>query len=345
MQEYIVDAFTAEDGPAQFLEGHESEVIGTVITMVNNDKNAFRRCGKVLGILSGSVLCVDFGAAYNNGKAFESFNLTGGQFGDFDYDDACLVFIDKPLLSGPSNVSQYSSINVGALNKVLRRCSGAFGKQNVSEMDFAFAFGRKACAQHYCTFIWSPSQNISTDVPSTFNIGLTETLANAHKPTYGSDIRIIGKDNNRERLYQYVWGCLSSDDVVKASMKEWIGVDSITGSYATKTYVNEISSALSGQIGGLDVSNSLEAGKILTSLTQSDGKISYSAKTLEISDVNNLKTSLDGSSNKLSTLENDLWSALSSIADYDAPSAMSFNEAVSAVFLIAKALKESRSES
>lgn len=175
---------------------------------------------------------------------------------------------------------------------------------------------------------------------------MSETLANAHKPTYGSDIRIIGKDNNRERLYQYVWGCLSSDDDdVKASMKEWIGVDSITGSYATKTYVNDISSALSGQIGDLDVGNTIEAGKILTSLTQSDGKISYSTKTLEISDVNNLETSLDGSSNKLSTLENDLWSALSSIAEYDAPSAMSFSEAVSAVFLIAKALKESRSES
>lgn len=95
----------------------------------------------------------------------------------------------------------------------------------------------------------------------------------------------------------------------------------------------------------MDVGNTIEAGKILTSLTQSDGKISYSTKTLEISDVNNLETSLDGSSNKLSTLENDLWSALSSIAEYDAPSAMSFSEAVSAVFLIAKALKESRSES
>lgn len=114
---------------------------------------------------------------------------------------------------------------------------------------------------------------------------------------------------------------------------------------ANKRYVDAISSALSGQIGGLDVSNSLEAGKILTSLTQSDGKISYSAKTLEISDVNNLKVNLDGSSNKLSTLENDLWSALSSIADYDAPSAMSFNEAISTVFLIAKALKETRLES
>lgn len=80
-------------------------------------------------------------------------------------------------------------------------------------------------------------------------------------------------------------------------------------------------------------------------MTQSDGKISYSAKTLEISDVNNLGTSLDSSSNKLSTLEDGLWGALSSIANYDAPSAMSFNEAVSAVFLIAKALKKSRSES
>jgi hypothetical protein len=38
------------------------------------------------------------------------------------------VFIDYPTLSGPANASTYSSLNVGAENTVLRRCSMAVGK-------------------------------------------------------------------------------------------------------------------------------------------------------------------------------------------------------------------------
>lgn len=55
-----------------------------------------------------------------------------------------------------------------------------------------------------------------------------------------------------------------------------------------KSYANGISGALSTQIGNLDVANTLAAGQILTSLSQSDGKISYGAKTLEVSNVNGL---------------------------------------------------------
>lgn len=63
------------------------------------------------------------------------------------------------------------------------------------------------------------------------------------------------------------------------------------------------------------------------------------------SHLEQIDRSIDDQAQNLSSLEDGLWGALSSIADYDAPSAMSFNEAVSAVFLIAKALKKSRSES
>lgn len=63
------------------------------------------------------------------------------------------------------------------------------------------------------------------------------------------------------------------------------------------------------------------------------------------SHLEQIDRSIDDQAQNLSSLEDGLWSALSSIADYDAPSAMSFNEAISAMFFVAKALKESRSQS
>lgn len=286
LEQYIISAFTPEDGPAAYLNGNENEIIGTQITLVNDQKNDFRRCGKVLGILSGAVLCVDLGASYNNGRAFQSFDLTGAQFGDFDYDDACVVFIDKPLLSGPTNTSQYSSLNVGTSNKVLRRDSLAVGKENVSEMDFAMAFGRRAAAQHYCTFIWAPATYISTDAPQTFNIGLNTPLANAHRSTYTSDIRIVGSDNVKERLYQYVWGCISSDALVLTAAQNWIGATYISSNYATNAYADQLSAY------------ALSQAKNYTNDTSSYLSVTVDSKLLALSNV-------------LSSYTNDVSSTLS----------------------------------
>jgi len=99
------------------------------------------------------------------------------------------------------------------------------GKQLTSEADFAIALGRRGQARHYATFLWAPASNIiTTDKSGTFNIGLNATLANAHSSSYASDIRIIGNDNKRERLYKYVWGCLSSDATLKVEFKKWLGI-------------------------------------------------------------------------------------------------------------------------
>ena len=236
LNQYILNAFTASEDPKTYILGHESELIGKYITMVNADKNNYRRCGKITDIINGSVLEVDFGITRTDGySAATDLKSKGARFGDFDYDDACLVFIDNPLLKGPTNVSQYSSLNVGALNTVLRRCSAAIGKQNRSEMDFAMAIGRKAHAMHYASFIWAPAVSISTDVPYTFNIGLNSTLPKAHLKTFTQDIMIVGNDNKKERLYKYVWACLSNDASIASEFNSYIG----SGNFATKEYVDD----------------------------------------------------------------------------------------------------------
>lgn len=128
-----------------------------------------------------------------------------------------------------------------------------------------------------------------------------------------------------------------------------------------KVYSNTISSKLSTQIGNLDVANSLTSGKILTSLTQTDGKIAYGSKNLELADVNTLTTVIDNtnlsignlcseisglaksSGKEIEDLQDSLWGSLSTIANtYTAPSEMLFNDAVNAVFAIAKALQSKR---
>ena len=150
-------------------------------------------------------------------------------FTDFDYDDASLVFIDKPLLLGPSNTSTYSSINVGTLNKVMRRCSMAVGKNNISEADFFVALGRRANARHYCSFVWGPASTTNSVTPNSFNIGISQNLSVAHSKAstdnYSSDIYVVGKDGY-EHIYKYVIECLlaSNDPVLKSRFKQWLGL-------------------------------------------------------------------------------------------------------------------------
>lgn len=90
----------------------------------------------------------------------------------------------------------------------------------------------------------------------------------------------------------------------------------------------------------LNVANSLTSSTkhILTSLTQTAGKISYSAAEINISDVTNLQTTLQNASNALTALSGAMWASLSDLAKHDAPSAMTFNDAVSAIFKFSKVL-------
>ena len=120
--------------------------------MVNRDKIEYLRCATVAGFDGGgSVLKVNL-----NDKSLGHLVKYGARFDDFDYDDSSLVFIDMPTLSGPANTSTYSSLNVGTMNKVMRRCSMAVGKQNISESDFSIALGRRGVAKDYISFVWSP---------------------------------------------------------------------------------------------------------------------------------------------------------------------------------------------
>ena len=139
------------------------------------------------------------------------------------------MLIDKPLLLGPSNTSTYSSINIGTLNKVMRRCSMAVGKNNISEADFSVALGRRANARHYCSFVWGPSSTTNSVTTGSFNIGIGQTLDAAHSNASSindsSDIYVVGKDRH-EHIYKYVIECLlaSNDTELKSRFREWLGV-------------------------------------------------------------------------------------------------------------------------
>lgn len=95
----------------------------------------------------------------------------------------------------------------------------------------------------------------------------------------------------------------------------------------------------------LNVENALTGkSSILTSLSQSAGKISYAAKTLEISDVKDLQSSLTSSNAAFTALSNDMWNALSDIAKYNVSGEVSFNDIENAVFKLAKALQAKSSK-
>ena len=227
MKDYMAWAFTPEEDIKQYLRGQN--LVGETITMVNHYKIEYQRCGTVLKVTDNAVLEVQLKPEASTGH--NGF-ITGGYLGffsDFDYDDASLVLIDKPLLLGPANTSTYSSINVGTLNKVLRRCSMAVGKNNISEADFAIALGRKANARHYCSFVWGPGSTTDSVTTGSFNIGIGQSLNSAHvnaSTTDGSDIYIVGTGDQHEHIYKYVIECLlaSNDDDLKSRFKTWLGL-------------------------------------------------------------------------------------------------------------------------
>ena len=225
MKDYMAWAFTPEEDVKKYLSGQS--LVGETITMVNCYKIEYQRCGTVLRVADDAVLEVQLSDEASTGA--NGF-VTGGYqgFTDFDYDDASLVLIDKPLLLGPSNASTYSSINVGTLNKVMRRCSMAVGKNNISEADFSVALGRRANARHYCSFVWGPSSTANSVTHSSFNIGISQNLDAAHSKASiddSSDIYVVGKDRH-EHIYKYVIECLlaSNDTDLKSRFREWLGI-------------------------------------------------------------------------------------------------------------------------
>ena len=226
MKDYMAWAFTPEEEVKKYLSGQS--LVGEQITMVNQSKIDYQRCGTVLRLADDAVLEVQLSDEASTGA--EGFITKGYQgFIDFDYDDASLVFIDKPLLLGPSNASTYASINIGTLNKVMRRCSMAVGKYNISEADFSVALGRRANARHYCSFVWGTSSTTNSVTPYSFNIGIRHYLDVAHSKAStdkSSDIYVVGRDGHEEHIYKYVIECLlaSDDSNMKNRFKQWLGL-------------------------------------------------------------------------------------------------------------------------
>ena len=225
MKDYMAWAFTPEEDVKKYLSGQS--LVGETITMVNCYKIEYQRCGTVLRVADDAVLEVQLSKSASTGA--NGF-VTGGYqgFTDFDYDDASLVLIDRPLLLGPSNTSTYSSINIGTLNKVMRRCSMAAGKNNISEADFSVALGRRANARHYCSFVWGPASTTNSVTYNSFNIGISQNLDVAHSKAStddSSDIYVVGKARH-EHIYKYVIECLlaSNDTELKSRFRAWLGV-------------------------------------------------------------------------------------------------------------------------
>lgn len=207
---YIIDAFTPQTDLSVF------DLINKLnknaqITIVNYYKDKYLRCGKVLDVLdNGSVLSVQL----TNLEGFDHLNTQGITFNDFDYDDASLVFIDQPTLSGPANTSTYSSMGIGAENTILRRCSLVAGKNNKSESDFCVALGRKAEANHYCSFVWGPNSSGSIKSPKnrSFTIGVYGTLDSTYKNDTNKTFYIADYTGKSEPIHTYVNNCLINEN-------------------------------------------------------------------------------------------------------------------------------------
>lgn len=111
---------------------------------------------------------------------------------------------------------------------MMRRCSMAVGKNNISEADFSVALGRRANARHYCSFVWGPASTTNSVTYNSFNIGINQNLDAAHSKAStddSSDIYVVGKDGH-EHIYKYVIECLlaSNDAELKSRFREWLGV-------------------------------------------------------------------------------------------------------------------------
>lgn len=207
VKEYINDAFTSDKDELSTYDLTTNAKVGDVLTMVNNVKIEYLRCATITGIKDDGVLCVKL-----NDASFNHLSDKGIEMNDFDYDDASLVFIDKPGMIGPATTTTYGSLAIGADNLCLRRCSFTSGKNNVAESDFCVALGRKATADKYCSFVWAPAQTIKAADSSTFTIGVKDSLTSAHKEKNKRTLKFGDTNNNFEDVHEYVWGCISSEN-------------------------------------------------------------------------------------------------------------------------------------
>lgn len=176
-------------------------------------------------MVDGSAVLVQLNdTAINNPHALKKMGSQG--FSDFDYNDASFRFADSPTLFGPAKTSTFSCGAVGTANYVAGNGSFAAGKNLSADADFSVALGRRGFAKHYASFVWAPAPYKTTQStePYTFNIGQVQALNVCHQPNYKNDIQIVDKEGNRERLYKYVFGCLSSDPEMKAAFKSWLGL-------------------------------------------------------------------------------------------------------------------------
>lgn len=229
IREYLDDAFT-EDTSLSIYNLRENIKKDFVITMVNSFKAEYLRCGTVIEAGDGYIDVQFTDTAMNSSNGFAKSGIVHN---DLDFDDASLVFIDYPTLLGPSNESTYSSLNVGAENTVLRRCSMAAGKENRTESDFCIALGRKAQANHYNSFVWAPNTKIKSPDNHTFTIGLKDTIDNCKLSSSTKRTLYVADSNGKsEELHSFIWGCLSSNpsmlssffDKNKTDIKNWLGL-------------------------------------------------------------------------------------------------------------------------
>lgn len=232
MLEYYTDAFTPDTSLSIY--GIQNVRALTAdgkneITITNNDRVDYMRCGKVTEIDSyGAVLNVTnlADAAFRRLKQ-------GINFFRLDDDDFSLTFVDNPTLSGPANAATYSSICVGDNNKVLRRSSWVTGTENITEGDYCVAIGKNAYAKHYASFVWSPRQQEDTNLDQryveskdayTFTIGLKDTIAKSKQRADYRTLFVGDCEGNHEELHKFMWGCISSDNALKAEIKAWLGL-------------------------------------------------------------------------------------------------------------------------
>lgn len=311
---------------------------------------------------------------------------------NWNEDDNAFYCPKHPEIGNTTIPAFYANHAEGAATKAIQRCTHAEGRNTISEIRYSHAEG----SDTYAAEMFSHAEGNTTKAlgRAAHSEGGSTTAEGANSHAEGESTYAKGLASHASGVkayandeYSFAWSGLSSttysshgagtfnvnpkgeisgfyvgDKTLASHFSNLNSAASQMSAYGltqAKSYANGISSALSTQIGNLDVENTLAAGQILTSLSQSDGKISYGAKTLEMSDVNGLTTNTTNtnlsianlcseintlakrSREDIEQLKDDLWSSLSTIAKtYDAPSAMPFADAVSAIFAIAKTLSK-----
>lgn len=194
--------------------------VGTDITIVNNSKIEYLRCGKTISATNATV------TVKLTDVALSTFEKKGVERHEFDNDDVSLMFVDQPGIPAPANTTTYGSLAIGAKNTVLRRCSMAVGKNNRTESDFCVALGRKAIADRYNSFVWAPAVNISAATDNSFTIGQRANLSTActQNGAYARTIFVADSSGNKKELMEFICDCVKNDPHINKLMKDALGL-------------------------------------------------------------------------------------------------------------------------